>query len=183
MKDIPNSIEARDIRSLMHPYTDARKHQEIGPTVIERGEGVHVWDNNGKKYIEAMSGLWSAGLGFSEKRLVAAATKQLETLPFYHIFSHRSHGPAVDLAEKLLQIAPVPMSKVFFTNSGSEANDTAVKLLWFRAHAMGKPEKKKVISRLRGYHGVTIVAASMGSLKVSTTSSTAPVVSPVGLCW
>ncbi|MFC4667294.1 aspartate aminotransferase family protein [Seohaeicola nanhaiensis] len=162
--DIPNSPEARDAHNLMHPYTNARKLQSDGPLVIESGEGIYVTDIHGNRYIEAMSGLWSAGLGFSEKRLVAAATKQLEVLPFYHVFSQRSHGPAIDLAEKLVNLAPVPMSKAFFTNSGSEANDTAVKMLWYRAHAMGTPEKKKIISRLRGYHGVTVAAASMTGL-------------------
>ncbi|MFD2856995.1 aminotransferase [Seohaeicola zhoushanensis] len=170
MKDIPNSTEARDIKNLMHPYTNARKLETEGPLVIESGEGIYVTDNNGNRYLEAMSGLWSAGLGFSEKRLVAAATRQMEKLPFYHIFSMRSHGPAVDLAEKLVNLAPVPMSKAFFTNSGSEANDTAVKMLWYRAHALGTPEKKKVISRLRGYHGVTVVAASMTGLPYNHTS-------------
>lgn len=170
MDDIPNSVELRDIRYHMHPYTNARELQEKGPLVIERGNGIHVWDNSGKQYIEAMSGLWSVGVGFSEQRLVDAATRQLSTLPFYHVFSRRAHGPVVDLAEKLLSIAPVPMSKVFFTNSGSEANDTAVKMLWYRANATGKPEKRKIISRLRGYHGITAVAASMTGLPLNHTS-------------
>ena len=170
MDGIPNSVELRDIRYHLHPYTNGRELQDKGPLVIERGEGIHVWDNNGKKYIEAMSGLWSVGLGFSEQRLIDAATRQLSTLPFYHVFSGRAHGPVVDLAEKLLSIAPVPMSKAFFTNSGSEANDTAVKMLWYRANAIGKPEKRKVISRLRGYHGITAVAASMTGLPINHSS-------------
>lgn len=160
----PNSDEARDIAYHFHGYTNARAHEENGPLVIDRGEGVYVFDNNGKRYIEGMAGLWSVALGFNEKRLVDAAHKQMQKLPFYHNFSHRSHGPAIDLAEKLVEIAPVPMSKVFFTNSGSEANDTILKMVWYRSNALGKPEKKKVISRLRGYHGVTIAAASMTGL-------------------
>ena len=167
MEDIPNSIEQRDIRYHMHPYTNARDLQDKGPLVIERGDGIHVFDNAGKQYIEAMSGLWCVGVGFSEKRLVAAAQKQLDTLPFYHVFSGRAHGPAVDLAEKLIELAPVPMSKAFFTNSGSEANDTVVKMLWYRATAMGQPQKRKIISRLRGYHGITAVAASMTGLPIN----------------
>ncbi|MGL1664194.1 aminotransferase class III-fold pyridoxal phosphate-dependent enzyme, partial [Vibrio parahaemolyticus] len=90
------------------------------PLVIDRGEGVHVWDTDGKRYIEAMAGLWSVALGFSEPRLVAAATRQLERLPYYHSFTHKSHGPMIDLAEKLVTMAPGGMSKAFFTNSGSE---------------------------------------------------------------
>lgn len=170
MDGIPNSVELRDIRYHLHPYTNGRELQDKGPLVIERGEGIHVWDNNGKKYIEAMSGLWSVGVGFSEQRLIDAATRQLSTLPFYHVFSGRAHGPVVDLAEKLLSIAPVPMSKAFFTNSGSEANDTAAKMLWYWANAIGKPEKRKIISRLRAYHGITAVAASMTGLPINHSS-------------
>jgi 4-aminobutyrate--pyruvate transaminase len=160
----PNSIEARDVAYHMHGYTNARVHEENGPLVIDRGDGVHVYDNNGKRYIEGMSGLWSVAVGFNEKRLIDAAHRQMQQLPFYHNFSHRSHGPAIDLAEKLIGMAPVPMSKVFYTNSGSEANDTILKMIWYRSNALGRPEKKKVISRIRGYHGVTIASASMTGL-------------------
>ncbi|MGR3452743.1 aspartate aminotransferase family protein [Pseudooceanicola sp.] len=167
MNHLPNSIEARDAAVHMHPYTDARALQQNGPTVMAKGEGVHVWDTNGKQYIEAMAGLWSVGVGFSEPRLVEAAAKQMAQLPYYHTFAMRSHTPAVELAEKLIEIAPKldrPMSKVFFTNSGSEANDTVVKMLWYRANAMGEPQKKKIISRIRGYHGITIASGSMTGL-------------------
>ncbi|RNF36330.1 aspartate aminotransferase family protein [Paracoccus methylarcula] len=159
-----NSQEARDIAYHLHSYTNAARHLEIGPMVIERGEGAYVFDNAGKRYFEAMAGLWSVGLGFNEQRLVDAATRQMQALPFYHSFSHKSHGPVIDLAEKLISIAPVPMSKVYFTNSGSEANDTVVKLLWYRSNALGQPQRKKIISRLRGYHGVTIASASLTGL-------------------
>ena len=111
-----------------------------------------------------MSGLWSVAVGFSEPRLVEAARAQATTLPFYHSFTHKSNGPAIDLAERLIRMAPVPMSKVHFTNSGSEANDTAIKLLWYRSNAMGQPQRKKIISRIRGYHGVTIASASLTGL-------------------
>ena len=170
----PNSDEARDVRVNLHPYTNARKHQQTGPLILERGEGVHVWDNHGQRYIEAMAGLWSVGVGFSEPRLVEAARRQLEKLPYYHSFSHKSHGPLIDLAEHLVEIAPVPMSKVFFTNSGSEANDTAMKLIWYRANAMGEPARKKIISRKRGYHGVTIASASLTGLPYNHASFDLP---------
>ncbi|MFK7835929.1 MAG: aspartate aminotransferase family protein [Sulfitobacter sp.] len=160
----PNSDEARDIAYHFHGYTNAQAHAEVGPQIIEGGEGIYIFDSNGNRYLEGMAGLWSVGLGFNEKRLVDVAHQQMQKLPFYHNFSHRSHGPAIDLAEKLIEIAPVPMSKVFFTNSGSEANDTIVKMVWYRANALGKPEKKKIISRLRGYHGVTVASASMTGL-------------------
>ncbi|GGM10013.1 aspartate aminotransferase family protein [Pseudooceanicola nanhaiensis] len=167
MNHLPNSIEARDAAVHMHPYTDARALQQNGPTVMAKGEGVHVWDTNGKQYIEAMAGLWSVGIGFSEPRLVEAAAKQMAELPYYHTFAMRSHTPAIELAEKLIGMAPKlenPMSKVFFTNSGSEANDTVVKMIWYRANAMGQPQRKKIISRIKGYHGITIASGSMTGL-------------------
>ncbi len=164
MTDKPNSPEARDIAYHLHPYTNAKKHLEAGPLIIDRGEGVFVYDNNGKQYIEAMAGLWSVGVGFNEKRLVKAATEQMEKLPYYHTFTHKSHGPVIELSEKLIGMAPVPMSKAFFTNSGSEAIDTALKLIWYRSNALGKPEKKKIIVRNRAYHGVTIAGANLTSL-------------------
>ncbi|WP_417666335.1 aspartate aminotransferase family protein [Roseibium sp.] len=164
MNQLPNSIEARDVAFQLHAYTDARKHEANGPLVIESGEGIYVEDNNGKRYIEGMAGLWSVAVGFGEKRLVEAAARQMEKLPFYHTFTHKTHGPSVELAEKLVSMAPVPMSKAYFTNSGSEANDTAIKLIWYRSNAMGQPERKKIISRVRGYHGVTVASASLTGL-------------------
>lgn len=164
MTTLANSPEARDIRYHFHPSTDAQLHQEIGPLVIEKGDGVYVEDGSGKRYIEAMAGLWSVAVGFSEKRLVDAATRQMAQLPFYHSFNHRSHSPVIDLAEKLVEMAPVPMSRAFFTNSGSEANDTVVKLVWYRANATGQPERKKIIGRHGGFHGVTVAAASLTGL-------------------
>lgn len=164
---VSSSLQSKDIQYQLHPYTNARLHQEVGPLIIERGEGVYVYDEQGKGYIEAMSGLWSVALGFSNQRLIAAAEKQLHTLPFYHLFSHKSHQPSIELAEKLVQMAPVPMSKVFFTNSGSEANDTVVKMVWYMNNAMGRPAKKKFISRVNGYHGITVASASLTGLPVN----------------
>lgn len=171
----PNSIEARDVAYHFHGYTNPRLHEENGPMVIDRGEGVHVFDTQGNRYIEGMAGLWSVALGFNETRLVEAAQNQMRRLPFYHSFSHKSHGPAIDLAERLIGLAPVSMSKVHFTNSGSEANDTILKMIWYRSNALGQPEKKKIISRLRGYHGVTIASASMTGLPYNHRSFDLPI--------
>jgi len=159
-----NSPAARDIASLVHPYTNLRQHEKDGPLIIERGKGVYVYDDSGKEYIEGMAGLWSAAIGFDEPRLVAAATAAMSKLPFYHMFTHKSHLPGIELAEILLEMAPVPMSKVFFANSGSEANDTAIKLVWYYHNAIGKPAKKKIISRQKAYHGVTVASASLTGL-------------------
>ena len=164
MAQRPNSLQARDIASLVHPYTNLKVHEGAGPLVMKRGRGIFVYDDEGKEYIEGLASLWYASLGFSEERLVEAAIRQLRELPTYHVFASKSHEPGIELAERLLAMAPVPMSKVFFASSGSEANDTAVKLVWYYHNAIGKPAKKKIIARLRGYHGVTVAAASLTGL-------------------
>ena len=160
----PNSIEARDAAFHLHPYTNAALHEKEGPLVIVGGDGVHVIDASGRRYIEGLAGLFCASLGFSEKRLTAAAIRQMEAMPFYHAFGHKATEPSALLAERLIGMAPVPMSKVFFANSGSEANDTAIKLIWYYNNALGRPRKKKIISRWRAYHGVTVASASLTGL-------------------
>jgi 4-aminobutyrate--pyruvate transaminase len=162
-----NSLSARSPASLIHPYSDLRALETAGPLVITRGEGVHVIDEAGNRYLDAMAGLWCASLGFSEPRLAGAAKRQMETLGFYHLFTGKSHQPAIELAERLLAMAPAPFARVFFANSGSEAVDTAVKLVWYANNALGRPEKKKIISRRRAYHGVTIAAASLTNLPIN----------------
>jgi 4-aminobutyrate--pyruvate transaminase len=160
----PNSTAARDIASVFHPYTDQRVHAEAGPVVISRGHGVRVLDDNGKSYIDVVAGLWCASLGFSNERLVKAAEAQMRALPFYHAFASKSHQPMIELAEMLLARAPVPMSKVFFANSGSEANDSAIKMIWYYNNGRGLHAKKKLIGRIKGYHGVTVASASLTGL-------------------
>ena len=159
-----NSAAARDIAAVLHPYTDLKMHQQNGPIVIARGEGVRVWDDQGKGYIESVAGLWCASLGFSNERLAKAAYDQMLKLPFYHGFTAKSHEPMIELAEMLLERAPVPMSKAFFANSGSEANDTAIKMAWYYNNALGRHAKKKMIGRIKGYHGITLAAASLTGL-------------------
>jgi 4-aminobutyrate--pyruvate transaminase len=159
-----NSAASRDIASLLHPYTNLKSHQTKGPVIITHGRGVNVYDDQGKEYIEGLAGLWCVSLGFSEPRLVEAARRQMETLPYYHSFASKSHGPAIELAELILDLLPDTMSKVFFNNSGSEANDTAIKLVWYYNNAVGRPHKKKIVSRIKGYHGVTVATASLTGL-------------------
>ena len=155
---------ANDIAAHLHPFTNLATHPQVGPLVIRRGDGIFVEDDQGRRYLEAMSGLWCASLGFSNERLANAGSAALRSLPYYHTFNHRSNEAAIALAEKLVALAPVPMSKAFFANSGSEANDTAVKLVWYYHNAIGKPAKKKIIARLNAYHGVTVAAASLSGL-------------------
>jgi len=158
------NLAARDVETLIHPYTHLDKFRETGPLVFERGEGVHIFDTGGKPYLEGMAGLWCTSLGYSNRELAEAAHEQMLKLPFQHIFSGRSHDPAIALAEKLKEIAPVPISKVTFCSSGSEANDTQVKLAWYMNNALGRPKKKKIIARVKGYHGVTVASASLTGL-------------------
>ena len=157
-----NSAAARDIANQVHPQTNLRLHQEEGPLIITRGEGVRVFDEDGNEYIETVAGLWCAALGFNaSERIARVAYEQLKNLGFYHSYRQRAVLSSIDLAEKLIQIAPVPMSKALFFSSGSEANDTAIKLAWYYHHAIGKPEKRKIIGRQMGYHGSTIGAVSV----------------------
>jgi len=158
------TLHSADIGAQIHPYTNLSLHQDTGPMVITRGEGVYVYDDKGKRYLEALAGLFCVSLGFSNKRLADAADRQMRTLPFYHSFGGKATEPSVRLAQRLLAMAPVPMSKVLFANSGSEANDTALKIAWYYNNALGRPLKKKIISRTRAYHGVTIATASLTGL-------------------
>lgn len=161
MNIMANSLEAKDVAHHLHSYSNPRRLAETGPLVIERGEGIHVIDNMGRRYIEGVSALWYASLGFSEQRLVDAAHRQLTKLPCYHSFGNKVSDVAVELAERLIKLAPVPMSKVYFAGSGSEGNDTALKIVRFYSNALGRPQKKKVISRIKAYHGTTLATASL----------------------
>lgn len=158
------NAQMRDVEGLLHPYANAAAIRQNGSQNITKGEGVYVYDDEGKRYIEGLAGLWSAGLGFSNEELVEAAREQMARLPYYHVFSGRTHEPAFALAEKLKELLPTQMSRVIYATSGSEANDTQLKLLWYYNNARGKPEKKKVLSRKKAYHGVTAAAASMTGL-------------------
>lgn len=156
-----SDLERRDAKAVIHPFTPVGATRTEPGSVLVSGEGIYVTDQEGNRYIEGLSGLFNASLGFSEKRLVEAATRQLQCLPVYHTFAGMVTEPVVELAERLLEIAPVPMNKVFFACSGSEANDSAIKTIWYYFNAIGKPRKKKVISRRKSYHGMTLASGSL----------------------
>jgi 4-aminobutyrate--pyruvate transaminase len=162
-----NSLQSKDIAHQIHPATNMRRHERIGPIVIDRGSGIYVYDDEGREYIEGLAGLWSVGVGFGEKRLVEAATRQMAKLPYYHIFAHKTHEPSTLLAEKLVSLVPGDLKHVFFTNSGGEANDSVIKFVWYYNNALGRPEKKKFISRQNAYHGITIAAGSLTGLQAN----------------
>lgn len=158
------NLQTRDVETLVHPYTNLDTHRRVGPLVLERGKGVYLYDTEGKPYLEGMAGLWCTSLGYGNEELVETAREQMMKLPFTHLFGGKSHDPAIELAEKLKEMAPIPVSKVFFGASGSDANDTQIKLIWYYNNALGRPKKKKIIARLKGYHGVTIASASLTGL-------------------
>ncbi len=164
MSHAPNSLAARDIAYMVHPFTQLRDHEDKGPIVITKGDGIYVENDDGRRMIEGMAGLWCAGLGFSNKRLVEAARRQLELLPYSHTFAHRSMEPVIELADKLISIAPEPLRHVWFCCSGSEAIDSMIKTVWYYQNARGLPEKKIIIGRERGYHGMTIAGSHLTGL-------------------
>ena len=159
-----SNAAVRDIETLIHPYTNLDTFRSTGPMIIERGEGIYVFDSDGKKYIEGLAGLWCTSLGYNEQELIDAATEQMRQIPFTHVFGGKGHERAAEAAERLKAIAPHAASKVLFCGSGSEANDQQMKLVWYYNNALGRPNKKKFISRIRGYHGVTVASASLTGL-------------------
>jgi 4-aminobutyrate--pyruvate transaminase len=164
MTSRPQINKQKDIAHTLHPYTNLVLHEEQGPLVMTRGEGIYLWDDHGNRYLEGLAGLWCVSLGFSEERLGQAAARQFETLPYSHTFAHRATEPVIDLAEQLIAIAPEPMTRAFFLNSGSEAIDTMIRFTWYYNNGRGLPEKKKIISRRRGYHGVTVAGGSLTAI-------------------
>ena len=159
-----SNIQNSDLEAIIHPYTQLKALQETGPTVFDRAKGVYIWDSEGNKYLEGMAGLWCTALGYGNEEMIDAAQEQMRQLSFSHLFGGKGHEPAIVLADKLKEISPAPTSKIFFTCSGSEANDTQIKLAWYYNNARGLPNKKKIISRHRAYHGVTIMSASLTGL-------------------
>lgn len=159
-----SDLARKDVQFHLHSQTNLPVHQHRGPLVMCRGDGICVYDETGKEYIESMSGLWCAALGFSDRRLAAAATRQLETLPYYHTFNHRVPDVVARLAERVAAIVPLEDPKIFFASSGSEANDTMTKIAWSYHRALGKPERRKMIAHKKGFHGSTVMGASLSGL-------------------
>lgn len=160
----PNSLQARDIAYSLHPFTNLAEHRQQGSMVLTHGKGIRVYDDAGNEYIDSGAGLWSLSLGYGEKRLVEAAARQMEKLPYFHNFRGIAHDVGVELAEKLIGMLPVKMSKIFFGTSGSDANDTVVKMAWYYNNALGRPRKKKIIAQMKAYHGVSVAAGSLTGL-------------------
>jgi len=160
----PKDLEALDLARVLHPNTNLAALHRGKPLVLVRGKGVRVFDHHGREYIEAMAGLWCTTLGYGDEELARTAYDQIKKLSFAHLFTGKSHEPGILLAEKLVGLAPFAASRVFFGNSGSDANDTQIKLVWYYNNAIGRPRKKKIIARLKGYHGTTLAAAGLTGL-------------------
>lgn len=158
---IPQSWEARAEAASFFGFTDLPSIHARGTVVLTHGTGPYVHDTNGKTYLDANSGLWNMVAGFDHPGLIEAAKAQYARFPGYHAFFGRMSDQTVQLSEKLVEVSPFERGKVFYTNSGSEANDTMVKMLWFLWAAEGQPERRKILTRKNGYHGVTAVSASM----------------------
>ncbi|WP_290689672.1 MULTISPECIES: aminotransferase [unclassified Haematobacter] len=159
--DVPNSWEARAEEYSLYGFTDLPSVHKRGTVVLTHGEGPYIVDTHGKRYLDANSGLWNMVAGFDHPGLIAAGQEQFARFPGYHAFFGRMSDQTVMLSERLVDVSPFPRGKVFYTNSGSEANDTMVKMLWFLAQSEGKPERRKILTRVNAYHGVTAVSASM----------------------
>jgi L-2,4-diaminobutyrate transaminase len=159
----PSAAEA-DRRHVFHPFSSPRGHERGGSRIMVRGSGSRLWDEDGRSYLDAMAGLWCVNVGYGRNEIAEAVREQASTLAYYHSFGSMATSPPALLAERVLEHAPQQMSKVFFGNSGSDANDTQVKLVWLYNNTLGRPQKKKIIARDRSYHGVTVVAASLSGL-------------------
>ncbi|WP_134742257.1 aminotransferase [Nocardioides sp. 503] len=159
-----SSLEDLDRQYFFHPFTHARDHELSGPLMIDRGEGSTLVDVQGRTYLDAMAGLWCVNIGYGNGEMADAMAAQTRKLAFYHTFASMGNEPVARLAHRLVTDAPGDMAKVFFGNSGSDANDTQVKLVWYYNNVLGRPEKKKIISRDRGYHGVTVMSGSLCGL-------------------
>ena len=157
-------LQRLDAAHYLHPFTDHGALRERGVRVMVRGDGIHVWDSDGNQIIDGMSGLWCVNVGYGRATIADAVARQMAALPFYNSFFNTTNVPAVRLAARLAALAPERMRRVFFTSSGSEANDTAVRMVWRYWQLMGQPQRQAIISRRNAYHGSTIAGASLGGM-------------------
>ncbi len=168
-------LQELDRRHFLHPFSDHKQIGERGTRVITRGEGVYIYDAAGRKILDGMSGLWCVNLGYGRAELIEAATRQLQTLPYYNSFFQCTHPPAIELATLLSEVAPPSLSRVFYTNSGSEANDTIIRMVRRFWDIQGKPKKKTIISRKNAYHGSTIGGMSLGGMPAQQAQGDLPI--------
>ncbi|MGE7960568.1 aspartate aminotransferase family protein [Pseudomonas sp. NPDC089530] len=162
----PQTREWQTLSSEHHlaPFSDFKQLKEKGPRIITNAEGVYLWDSEGNKILDGMAGLWCVAVGYGREELVEAASKQMRELPYYNLFFQTAHPPALELAKAISDVAPQGMNHVFFTGSGSEGNDTMLRMVRHYWAIKGQPQKKTIISRVNGYHGSTVAGASLGGM-------------------
>ncbi len=159
------TLQALDNAHYLHPFSDHKALREKGARMIVRAQGVYIWDSDGNRILDGMAGLWCTNIGYGEKRLADAAHRQMIELPYYNSFFQCAHPPVVELAKEIADLAPEHMNQVFFTGSGSESNDTVLRMVRHYWTLKGQPEKFTIIGRHNGYHGSTVAGASLGGMK------------------
>jgi putrescine---pyruvate transaminase len=169
------TLQQLDSAHFLHPFTDHGALSTKGARVMVRGDGIYLWDSEGNKVIDGMSGLWCVNVGYGRTSITQAVARQMDVLPFYNSFFNTTNVPAVKLAEKLAGLAPPGFEHVFFTSSGSEANDTALRMVWRYWQLMGQPERQIVIGRRNAYHGSTIAGASLGGMAAMHAQGALPI--------
>ncbi|MDD1975889.1 aspartate aminotransferase family protein [Pseudomonas tussilaginis] len=162
----PQTREWQDLSRDHHlaPFSDYKQLKEKGPRIITKAEGVHLWDSEGNKILDGMAGLWCVAVGYGREELVEVAAKQMRELPYYNLFFQTAHPPALELAKAVSAVAPEGMTHVFFTGSGSEGNDTNLRMVRHYWAVKGKPQKQIIIGRINGYHGSTVAGAALGGM-------------------
>ncbi|MFQ6574804.1 aspartate aminotransferase family protein [Pseudomonas sp. UM16] len=162
----PQTREWQDLSRDHHlaPFTDYKQLKEKGPRIITKAQGVHLWDSEGNKILDGMAGLWCVAVGYGREELVDVAAKQMRELPYYNLFFQTAHPPALELAKAVSAVAPEGMTHVFFTGSGSEGNDTNLRMVRHYWAVKGKPQKQVIIGRINGYHGSTVAGAALGGM-------------------
>ena len=165
MKLTTQELQALDSAHYIHPFTDTAALAKKGSRIIVKGEGVYIWDSEGHKIFDAMSGLWCVNVGYGRKELADAAYAQMMQLSFYNSFFQTTTAPSIQLAKLLADVSPPQFKRVFFSGSGSEGNDTIVRLVRHYWSCLGQPQKKTIIGRWNGYHGSTMAGASLGGME------------------
>ena len=160
-----DQLQDLDAEHYLHPFTDHKKLAEEKSRIITRADGIYLWDSDGNRYLDAMAGLWCVNVGYGRKEIAEAVNQQIRELPYYNSFFKTAHPPAIELSRLVCSLAPAHLNRVFFTGSGSEANDTVVRMARFYWALKGLPDKKVIISRRNAYHGSTLAAASLGGMQ------------------
>jgi len=170
-----SELQQRDSAHHWHPFTDTSKLTARGPRVITGADGVYLTDSDGNRLLDGMAGLWCVNIGYGRRELANAASRQMSELPYYNTFFQTSHPPVIELSTRLAELTPGDLNRFFFTGSGSEANDTVIRLVRTYWDVMGKPDKKTIIARHNAYHGSTVAAASLGGMKAMHAQSGLPI--------